>query len=127
MPRKKYSNPRIIRTSSEGFCAYERLCYPASWGSAEAKREFINNHRLYIGYTNRIKADPRVFCLVAVRHFKYLKAYFMDAITGSLYDARTMLCMSSDVLTLNYATPNRDAAKKLLKSLRVADVGGGKW
>ena len=125
---KPSKHRRIIETSKEALCASERECCSLHWKAASARNNFVKAHRLFLG--RAYKGDtPRAFALVCYRSQvnRRLVACFMDAITGTLFDARTLHCMSSDALRLQLVERNQRAAGDLLKKHKAAQIGGGNW
>lgn len=103
----------IISTSTEGFCARGVDCFLINAKDKKSKQRghvWLKKHRLFIGDCG---SQKRVFALVGVIHGERVKAYFMDAITGSLYDGRTKHAPSS-LLSVSNLVRDQKAASQLL-------------
>lgn len=97
-----------IKFSLDGMCASEREAFnPGS--QAKTKKEWIDAHDLFISDTGD------VFALVD----SISRVFFMDAITGSLYEFGN--CLTSDVLKIKGLRRNRDKASKKLMEMKVVN------
>ncbi len=93
-----------IRLSADANCAAERYCFPQ--GSPREKRQqWIDAHDLFVD-DNR-----RPFALVDTAS----QVYFMDAVTGSLYQFGT--CLTTYQLTNKRLVRDKARATELLLSL----------
>ena len=106
------SSHRLYRISKAhgANCASAGECY-SGLVSAESKRRWLVDHDLFV-------ADGRAFAAVdTITHI-----YFMDAITGSLYNFGE--CLTSVHGRTGFVR-DREAATKLLLNFKGAGVGGG--
>ena len=99
-----------IEMASDADCAAARECF-SSLISAESKRKWIDDRDLFM-------ADGRVFAVVDTAS----RIFFMDAITGSLYNFGE--CLTSIHGRTGFVR-DREAATKLLLNFKGAGVGGG--
>lgn len=97
---------QVIQLSVEGPWAAWQSCFPQT-GQKEMRTEFCRSKRMYVAETPEGK---RVVALVALgyrigknpikRRPGKLRAYWMDAITGTLYQLKTGMAISSEDLFL---------------------------
>lgn len=97
-----------IKISREAKCAQEKFCFPAH-GKKESKQKWIDGHDLFTD------SNGRAFALVDSED----RVYFMDAVTGSLYQFGN--CLTSDILKSGGMTRNKKAAQEFLMGLRTDD------
>ena len=105
----------IIKKAIGEYCAREVDCFPVhakDKKAKERKKEWCKKHRLFTGVTD---FQERSFALVGVKKDEKVKAYFMDAITGSFYDARTKSIPSS-LMAISELNRHQSNATKLLMS-----------
>lgn len=106
--RTKKRHPSLIWLSADGPFVSERKCFLIRGAK---KRNWLEGKRLYLG---DVDGQTRVFALSVIDEGKRLRAYFLDCITGSLYDPRTGRCMSSYMLTLSNVRKDPRAAEILM-------------
>ena len=99
-----------IEMASDAECAASKECF-SSLISAESKRRWIDDRDLFM-------ADGRVFAAVDTAK----RIYFMDAITGSLYNFGE--CLTSVHGRTGFVR-NREAAIKYLMGFKGASTNGG--
>lgn len=97
-----------IKMSIEGRCAQVKYVFPMQ-GKKEMRKQWVDTHDLF---TDK---DGRVFALVDTP----TKVYFMDAITGSLYDFG--VCLTSDTLKMHGLKRDHDYASEYLLSKKADD------
>lgn len=127
--KPKFQHPKKISFSTEGAFAQTISCFPA-FGKRPAKIKYISEHNLSLGWINERYSSPRAFIPVCVRMIGLMRIYLMDAVTGTLYCARTGECLSSKVNRLvRFSNKPKDAAtaKELLMAIVPAAVNGGVW
>ena len=90
-----------IKISREAKCAQGKFCFPLN-SKIEAKQKWVDEHDLFTD------ADGKVFTLVDTIE----KIYFMDAITGSLYQFGN--CLTSSTLKAESLKRNQAAAGTIL-------------
>lgn len=90
-----------IKISREAKCAQGKFCFPLN-SKREAKQKWVDEHDLFTD------ADGKVFTLVDTIE----KIYFMDAITGSLYQFGN--CLTSSTLKAESLKRNQAAAGTIL-------------
>jgi len=99
-----------ISTARDAKCAAEKFCFPLN-GKRETKQKWLDNHDLFVA------EDGKVLVLVDTVE----SVYFMDAITGSLYQFGN--CLTSNVLKTSGVKRNRDAATSYLMNKRLDGSG----
>ena len=109
----------LIRLSDEGFCATEKVCFNPRYKAPKKmadkyKKEWCAKHRLFMAMWG---GDHRVVALVGVKQSgeKKLRAYFMDALTGSLFSARS-LCLPASNVCISDIKRDQAAAAKWIRS-----------
>lgn len=100
---------RITR-ASDADCAASRECF-SSLVSTDNKKKWIADRDLFI-------ADDRVFVAVDT----HTKIYFMDAITGSLYNFGE--CLTSNFGRTGFVR-NKEKATEILMNFKGAKIEGG--
>ncbi len=90
-----------IKISREAKCAQEKFCFPLN-AKRETKQKWVDEHDLFTD------GDGKVFTLVDTIE----KIYFMDAITGSLYQFGN--CLTSSTLKAESLKRNQAAAGTIL-------------
>ncbi len=96
-----------IKLYAEADCAQATFCFPVD-GSVARKEAWIEEHDLFVDAD-----DGRVLALVDTQD----RVFFMDAVTGSLYQWGR--CMTSEKLTLRGPVRNKKLAKSKLLSIKV--------
>lgn len=95
-----------IKISDEAKCVAAAHCFPLN-GMKEMKRKWTEKHDLFLDKVGR------VFALVDSAD----SVYFMDAITGSLYQFGN--CLTSDTLKAGSLKRNNKKATELLLGMKV--------
>lgn len=109
-----------IRKSMDGMSAMTASCFPIGPKSS-TKRDWIMNKDLYLGHISGIE---RIVTPVYIRTDMNKTAYFMDAVTGTLYRPRDGKCMSSDRLVLKKYEKIDGLDKRLMK-IKSEQFSGG--
>ena len=104
------AHPNITKFSQEGGCAPESMCFPLR-GTKDQKRQWLRSRKLYLA---KCGGYLRTFALICVRFAGRLRAYFMDAITGTLYSPRSMRAPASDYLRIEQVCRAQDRAASML-------------
>ena len=91
----------VVRMTGDADCAMDAHCFPIH--GKRKKLEWIDKHDLFV-------CDDRVYTLVSTKS----EVFFMDAITGSLYQFGE--CLTSTVLKTRKLIRNRDLAITILFS-----------
>ena len=102
-----------IKLSLEAKCSEGKFCFPLN-GKTETKKKWIDENDLF---TN---PDGKVFALVDTLR----EVYFMDAITGSLYqfgDCLTASKLKIDSLKRDHASASAILMRKKSDTLTVTD------
>lgn len=111
----------LIAMSYEGPFADARSCFPAT-GQKHARREYCKGKRLFVATT---PVGQRVVALVHLakgirkrsgfsKRPGRLRAFWMDVITGTLYQLKTGIAISSDELFLWDIHKDPEAVKNLI-------------
>lgn len=95
-----------IKTSGKTKCAASLYCFPLN-GKMAMRHKWVDKHDLFLD------EDGRVFALVDSAD----TVYFMDAITGSLYQFGN--CLTSNILKA-VNMKRSDKAKEVLLSMKAA-------
>lgn len=90
-----------IQASKLARCADEKYCFGINW-AVDSKRKWIAEHDLFTA------SDERIYTLVDT----ITRVYFMDAITGSLYEFGK--CMTSQELKADSLWRDPGAAGRLM-------------
>jgi hypothetical protein len=91
-----------IKVCKEADCAYENECFVPG-GKLEQRKKWIHSHDLFLDDTGR------VFALVDTE----TRVFFMDAMTGSLYEFGNCLTGSLEIKNLRR---NKEKATDILMS-----------
>lgn len=105
-----------IYLSREGRFAREGQLFTPK-GRIDTKKAWIENHDLYLA-TIRKPGEPseRVVTPVICKRVKPIRIYMMDAVTGTLYDCRKGLCLSSEARSMVTYRKDGKTAQKLLET-----------
>jgi hypothetical protein len=98
-----------IKLYAEADCAQATCCFPVDQGVAR-KQAWIEEHDLFVD-----SDGGRVLALVDTED----RVFFMDAVTGSLYQWGR--CMTSDSLTLRGPVRDKELARSKLLSVKTED------
>lgn len=99
-----------IKISMEADCAKSSCCFPKN-GRLEQKQKWIDDNDLFVD-----ASKGRAFALVDT----VSRVYFMDAITGSLYQFGN--CMTSSILRVQDLHRDKYAAEQFLLRLVETEV-----
>lgn len=121
----------LIDISTEGPYAAVSSCFPIT-GSKETRKAYCKAKRMFVAET---PAGRRVVALVHLGRMRVRKsqpttrrpgrliAYWMDVVTGTLYQLKTGIAVSSDELYLWNIHKDPMAVNQLiLKKFRIGDV-----
>lgn len=117
--RKPYAHRNIVRFSVEGRCVIQAQCFPLR-AETIYKRKWLAGRKLRHGM---IGSEGYTFALMCMRVGRRLRAVFVEAITGTIYNARTGACLTSTTLRAGGFEKRRGLGKQLMKM--VASDGYG--
>lgn len=114
MTPKKKLFPEVKVTNFDEPCVVSIHCFLLA-SNKKQRKEWVKNRDFYLVPTTR---GDRVMTLVTIKGYHNKTAYFMDVITGSLYDPTTRRCLSSMQLEIKKSkkklSPNPELKETLL-------------